>query len=182
MWESSRCLYSSCRPANIRFLVSYNFVRFEVFTAMTMKNDVFWDVAPYIYFVNRRFGGTYRLHLQGIRNPRVMNQREQVAVSCRSWISYTLKIEAIRSYETSVNKISTQPHPRRRHSSITVSLPVVHTVLVGSRERFSPLTNNCPAEVRVSEYPFGLVAHTSALKNERVKPIGYPSDLYSSER
>jgi hypothetical protein len=31
--------------------------------------------------VNRRFGGTYRLHLQGIRNPRARNQREQVAHS-----------------------------------------------------------------------------------------------------
>jgi hypothetical protein len=29
---------------------------------------------------NRRFAGTYRLHLQGIRNPRAVNQREQVAV------------------------------------------------------------------------------------------------------
>jgi hypothetical protein len=57
------------------------FVRFEVFTAVTMKNAVFWDVAPCKYFVNRRFGGTYRLHLQGIRNPRAMNQREQVALS-----------------------------------------------------------------------------------------------------
>jgi hypothetical protein len=28
--------------------------------------------------VNRRFGGPYRLHLQGIRNPRAVNQREQV--------------------------------------------------------------------------------------------------------
>jgi hypothetical protein len=44
-------------------------VRFEVFTAMTMKNAVFWDVASCRYFLNRRFGGTYRLHLQGIRNP-----------------------------------------------------------------------------------------------------------------
>jgi hypothetical protein len=32
---------------------------------MTMKNAVFWDVAPCSPFVNRRFGGTYRLHLQG---------------------------------------------------------------------------------------------------------------------
>jgi hypothetical protein len=44
------------------------------------KNTVFCDVAPCRYFVNRRFGGTYRLHLQVIRNPRAMNQREQVAV------------------------------------------------------------------------------------------------------
>jgi hypothetical protein len=46
-----------------------------------MKNAVFWGVGPCRYFVNRRFGGTYSLHLQGRRNPRAMNQREQVAVS-----------------------------------------------------------------------------------------------------
>jgi hypothetical protein len=40
-----------------------------------MKNAVFWDVAPCIYFVNRRFAGTYRLHLKGIRNPRAMKRR-----------------------------------------------------------------------------------------------------------
>jgi hypothetical protein len=28
-----------------------------------MKNAVFWDVEPYRSCVNRRFGGTYRLHL-----------------------------------------------------------------------------------------------------------------------
>jgi hypothetical protein len=30
-----------------------------------MSNAVFWVVAPCISCVNRRFGGTYRLHLQG---------------------------------------------------------------------------------------------------------------------
>jgi hypothetical protein len=30
-----------------------------------MKKAVFWDVAPCKSGVNRRFGGTYRLHLQG---------------------------------------------------------------------------------------------------------------------
>jgi hypothetical protein len=33
------------------------FVRFEDFTAATMKNAVFWDVAPCKSCVNRRFGG-----------------------------------------------------------------------------------------------------------------------------
>jgi hypothetical protein len=42
-----------------------NIVRFEVFTAVTMKNAVFWDVAPCRSCVNLRFGGIYRLHLQG---------------------------------------------------------------------------------------------------------------------
>jgi hypothetical protein len=33
-------------------------VRFEVFTAVTMKNGVFWDVTPYGSCKNRRFEGT----------------------------------------------------------------------------------------------------------------------------
>jgi hypothetical protein len=38
---------------------------FEVFTAVIMKNAVFCDVAPCRSCVNQRFGGTYRLNLQG---------------------------------------------------------------------------------------------------------------------
>jgi hypothetical protein len=53
-----------------------------------MKNVVFWDVAP-----------MYCSHL--------------LTLIHRSWISYTLKMEAIRFSETSVNY--TAPHPRRRH-------------------------------------------------------------------
>jgi hypothetical protein len=49
-----------------------------------MKNAVFWDVAPCRCCVNRHFGGTYRLHLQGIENPRARNQREQVVVATRT--------------------------------------------------------------------------------------------------
>jgi hypothetical protein len=37
---------------------SSNDVRFEVFTAMTMKNGVSWDVTPCSSCKNRRFGGT----------------------------------------------------------------------------------------------------------------------------
>jgi hypothetical protein len=40
------------------------FVRFEVFTAVTMKNAVFSDVVVCSSWVNRRFGGTYRLHIK----------------------------------------------------------------------------------------------------------------------
>jgi hypothetical protein len=42
----------------------FNFVGFEVFTAVTMKNAVFWDVAPCGYIINRHFEGTFRLLLQ----------------------------------------------------------------------------------------------------------------------
>jgi hypothetical protein len=34
------------------------YIRFEVFTAVTMKNGVFWDVTPCGSCKNRRFGGT----------------------------------------------------------------------------------------------------------------------------
>jgi hypothetical protein len=36
-------------------------VRFEVFTAVTMKNGVFWVVTPCGSCKNRQFGGTWRL-------------------------------------------------------------------------------------------------------------------------
>jgi hypothetical protein len=39
-------------------LVTANVVRFEVFTAVTMKNGVFWDVTPCGSCKNRRFRGT----------------------------------------------------------------------------------------------------------------------------
>jgi hypothetical protein len=36
---------------------------------LTMKNIIFWDMKPRsLLSCNRRFGGTYRLHLQGRRN------------------------------------------------------------------------------------------------------------------
>jgi hypothetical protein len=34
------------------------YVRFQVFTAVAMKNGVFWDVTPCGSCKNRRFGGT----------------------------------------------------------------------------------------------------------------------------
>jgi hypothetical protein len=38
-------------------------VRFEVFTAVTMKNSVFWEVAPCRSCVNRRFNdGTHKIY------------------------------------------------------------------------------------------------------------------------
>jgi hypothetical protein len=40
------------------FQNTFQFVRFEVFTAVTMKNGVFWDVTPCSSCKNRRFGGT----------------------------------------------------------------------------------------------------------------------------
>jgi hypothetical protein len=41
-----------------------NYLRFEVYTAVTMKNAVFWDVTPCDSCKNRRFGGAYGLRHQ----------------------------------------------------------------------------------------------------------------------
>jgi hypothetical protein len=53
----------SCLKANF-FLVYVRFV--EVFTAVTKKNVVLWDVAPCSSCVNRRFRRTCRLHLHAL--------------------------------------------------------------------------------------------------------------------
>jgi hypothetical protein len=49
--SSGRCLPLACTYMSIS-------VRFEVFTAVSMKNCVFWDVTPCGSCKNRRFGGT----------------------------------------------------------------------------------------------------------------------------
>jgi hypothetical protein len=42
-----------------------------------INSTIFWDITPYSPLrVNRRFGGTYRLHLQGRRISRARCQRE----------------------------------------------------------------------------------------------------------
>jgi hypothetical protein len=44
------------------------YVRFEVFTAVTVKNGVFWHITPCGVCKNRRFAGTYRLVHPGDKN------------------------------------------------------------------------------------------------------------------
>jgi hypothetical protein len=80
-----------------------NDVRFEVCMAVTMKKSVFWYVAPCRYCVNRRFGGTYRLHLQGS-----LHSPAHAGSSLADFS--TLKMEAIRISETSVYTICTLRH------------------------------------------------------------------------
>jgi hypothetical protein len=71
-----------------------------------MKNVIFWDVAPCRSCVTRRFGGTYRLHLQGRKI------REQPPAHAGSSLAdfSILKMEAIRSSETLVHTRSTWRH------------------------------------------------------------------------
>jgi hypothetical protein len=77
-----------------------------------MKNDVFWDMAPCTSCVNRRFGGTYRLHLQGRKIPERgsrVSRWLQTAHAGSSLTDFsTLKLKASRSSETSVHTRSTR--------------------------------------------------------------------------
>jgi hypothetical protein len=67
---------------------------------MTMNDIVFWDVAPCGSVLNRQFGETYRLHIQGM------------------WIKLALMMEVIRSCETSVQtKAERCCIPKRLYSS-----------------------------------------------------------------
>jgi hypothetical protein len=83
------------------FLQSYvKGVRFEVFMAVTMKKAVFWDVTLCRYCVKRRLGF-------GISLSALTHAGSSLADFL---LSSTLKTEAIRSSETSVNTISTRGH------------------------------------------------------------------------
>jgi hypothetical protein len=134
-----------------------------------MKNNVFWDVAPCRSCVNRRFGATYCLHLQGrkicewkffypedgcdtfLRNVGSRKiykaphpRRRRSCVNRRFGGTYCLHLQGrkIREREffcpesgcdtflrnVSSRKIYTTPHPRRRHSSyVTLCCGVVTT-------------------------------------------------------
>jgi hypothetical protein len=64
-------------------IMLYNYyadVGFEVFTAVVMKSIIFWDMMPCSPLsCNQRFGGTYRLHLQGRR---IISARTSLLPAC----------------------------------------------------------------------------------------------------
>jgi hypothetical protein len=63
----------------------YISVGFEVLTAVVMKSTVFCDITPCsLLSVNRRFGGTSRLHLQGRKISRARNRHESDSKQSRA--------------------------------------------------------------------------------------------------
>jgi hypothetical protein len=50
-------------------VISSELLDFEVLGAVVKNGQIFWVVEPYRPFVNRRFGGKYRLLLQGRKRP-----------------------------------------------------------------------------------------------------------------
>jgi hypothetical protein len=71
MADTTSMTYADEMKPNKTFISRYEVdscVRFEVFTAVTMKNGVFWVVTPCGSCNNRRFGVTWRLLHQGDKN------------------------------------------------------------------------------------------------------------------
>jgi hypothetical protein len=87
-----------------------NHVGFEVFTAVIMKSIIFWDMmlcSPLSF--NRRFGGIYRLHLQGRRNKFSRNQVEGASATYPSRTSEHV-IRGRAHYQLGASHPATQHH------------------------------------------------------------------------
>jgi hypothetical protein len=98
-WNVTTILFSLHQIAYTRRSPLANHTaRFEVFTAVTMKNDVFWDVTPCGSCKNRRFGGT--LLVVACVVPRRLLVAACVVPSSSTLV--TLMKEAPGSSETSV--------------------------------------------------------------------------------
>jgi hypothetical protein len=69
--------------SNWRVLIKQIHVGFEVLTVVDMKSSIFCNITPCSPLkVSRRFGGTCRLHLQGLRISQVKNQHEPCSKLC----------------------------------------------------------------------------------------------------
>jgi hypothetical protein len=91
------------------------------------KNAIFLDVTPCKYCVNRRFGGTYRRHLQGIKPASeepasVGGFASEKSATCPRWFLASRFLYPEDGGDTflrnvGLHNIYTAPHPRRQHSS-----------------------------------------------------------------
>jgi hypothetical protein len=79
------------KKATHKFYEHYIYLRLEVFTAVTVKNGVFWDVTPC---------GSCKKYLVFLRSVRRLLVTASIVPS--SPIIVTLMKEALSSYETSV--------------------------------------------------------------------------------
>jgi hypothetical protein len=78
-------VYNGCTPASLWPCHGVGFVfLFHVYSSYSLKSIIFWDITTCSPLsVNRRFGGTHRLHLQDRRNNFGKKPAsKQVALAC----------------------------------------------------------------------------------------------------
>jgi hypothetical protein len=106
--------------------------------SLTLKNVAFWDVAPCRACMNRRFGRTYRLHLQGRKilewETSVSRWLQTAADSSLADFS-SLNMEAICSSETSVHTRSTRLQPAAHAGSSLVAFSTLKMKAIRSAKR-----------------------------------------------
>jgi hypothetical protein len=124
--EGSSLLYN-CSSLTTGLQNLHSHVRFEVFTAVTMNNSVFWDVTPCKSCVKRRLGGAYHLHLQ-------LNLQPPAQAGSSLADFFTLKMEEIHSSETSVYTRSTQRHIPEDGILLTESWLLTNDCLLSHKE------------------------------------------------
>jgi hypothetical protein len=128
------CCHLTVNTATIYFTImltsfklqlrSVNSVRFEILTAVVIKSSIFWDISSCsLLKVNRRFGGTCRLHLQGRRISQALLATCFILVYCLDYSS-TLKMEAKCSSETSFDIQRTT----RRYVPVLILLPIASSI------------------------------------------------------
>jgi hypothetical protein len=108
---------------------TFSHVGLEVFTAMTMKSTIFWDVTPCRSYENRCFGGTCRLHLQGREN-----SREGSSIS--SWLagqfSSQVNTKMEHAYFQEQEDAATHQVFREKVHTVSANLMLCHCLLMDS--------------------------------------------------
>jgi hypothetical protein len=117
------CLLKMCRTRCLSLLFSTwkEYVRFEVFRPVTMKNVVFWDMAPCRSYVNRCFGGS-SLYSWVFSTGCSVCSHLLTLVHCPGFF-YPEDGDDTFLRNVGSHKIYTVPHPRRRHSSCKEYVP-----------------------------------------------------------
>jgi hypothetical protein len=133
-----------------------------------MKNSVFWDVAPCRSCVNRRFGGTAEC----------LQPPAHAGSSLEDFS--TLKMEAIRSSETSVHTKSTRRHIPEDgilHSHRRENLKSYNYLDISFQDFRGLMTKSVEIFNNVCPFNFIVICITETWLNESF-PISFPPQKY----
>jgi hypothetical protein len=139
--------------------------RLQASSAMLMMSPLLWGITQRrVVFLYRRFGTTYRSHLQGQRSSRRVT---------KSWTSWPFKMGPIRCPETSVkdyhSKLRNIPEERRhfQHRNCRSWLRLFIAHISPTRQTGEPYTRSFEEGDRGGHGP---KAGRSAIEEEEIRP------------